>query len=82
MDFILNGVTGLINTMSKVLGSFSFTRDLGADIGKITPYIQKANVLIPVDAALSVLALFITVNLLLMAYYWVTRAINLLRGAG
>lgn len=82
MDFILNGVTKVINAMAQVLQGFSFTRNLGEDIAKISPYLQKANAIIPVDAALTVLSLFVAVNLALVAYYWITRAINLIRGAG
>jgi len=82
MDFILGAVTRTINGAAAILQGFTFTRDLGQDIAKITPYIQKANYIIPVDAGLSVLGLFITLQLALIAYYWVTRAINLLRGAG
>lgn len=36
----------------------------------------------PMDDGLAVLGLFISVNLALAAYYWITRAINLIRGAG
>lgn len=82
MDFVLNAVTGTINAMSTVLVGWTFTRNLGEDMAKITPYMQKANVLVPVDAALNVLALWIGVNLALIAYYWISRTLNLLRGAG
>jgi hypothetical protein len=82
MDFLLGGVTKVINAMAAVLQGFSFTRDLGQDIAKISPYLQKANALLPIDAALTVLGLYITVQLALVAYYWITRTINLLRGAG
>lgn len=82
MDFVLNGVTSVINAMSAVLIGFSFTRNLGQDIAKISPYLQKANMIIPVSEGLTVLSLFIAVQLALVAYYWITRAINLLRGAG
>lgn len=82
MDFILDAITGTINSMAMVLKGFSFTRNLGEDLSKISPYLEKANMIIPVDAALTVLGLYITVNLALIAYYWITRALNLLRGAG
>lgn len=82
MDFILNGVTKTINAMSAVLGGFSFTRNLAADIAKVGPYLQKANSIIPVSEALTVLSLYIAVQIALIAYYWITRALNLLRGAG
>lgn len=82
MDFVLNGVTRTLNGMGRILGGFSFTRNLGADVARISTYIQKANAFIPVSEAMTVLALFISVQLALIAYYWITRAINLLRGAG
>lgn len=82
MDFVLNGVTKVIDAMASVLQGFSFTRDLGQDIAKIGPYLQKANMILPVSEALTVLSLWITVSLALIAYYWITRALNLLRGAG
>ncbi|GAE10032.1 hypothetical protein [Paenibacillus sp. JCM 10914] len=82
MDFILNAVTGMINTMSVVLGSWSFTRNLGQDMALIVPYLQKANMLLPVSEFFAVLSLWIGLQLVLAAYYWITRAINLLRGAG
>lgn len=82
MDFILGGVTKVLNSMSKVLPGFKFAHDVAADINLIMPYFQKANAFLPISAVLTVLGLFVTVNLALMAYYWVTRAINLIRGAG
>jgi len=82
MDFILGAVSKTISGMSKILGGFSFTRNLGEDLAKVTPYLQKANYFLPMSETLTVLALYLTVNLALIAYYWITRAINLLRGAG
>lgn len=82
MDFVLGGVTKIINMMAAVLGGFSFTRNLAADIAKIGPYLQTANAILPVSEALTVLSLYITVTLALAAYYWITRTINLIRGAG
>jgi len=82
VDFLLGGVSGIIRTMSKVLSGFSFTRNLSADINRLAPYFQKVNVFMPMDDGLAVLGLFISVNLALAAYYWITRAINLIRGAG
>lgn len=82
MDFILNALSRMINTMSAVLSGWSFTRDIAQDMNMIMPYIQKANMILPVSEFLSVLALWIGLQLVLAAYYWITRAINLLRGAG
>ena len=82
----MTGLTDLLadflSSFSSVLGSWSFTRDLAEDINSIMPYWHKANYLLPVSETLTVLTLFITLQLVLMAYYWITRAINLIRGAG
>lgn len=82
MDFILGGVSKLIKGMAMILKGFSWTHNIGTDLEAINPYLKKANILLPMDAALTVLSLYITVQLCLVAYYWITRAINLLRGAG
>lgn len=82
MDFLLNGVSTLLNKMSAVLGGWSVVHDFGADIAAIMPYIHKANFLLPMDDVLSICGLYITVQLVLAAFYWITRVINLLRGAG
>lgn len=82
MDFILNAVSGLINAMSVMLGSWSFTRNLAGDFALIMPYLRKANSILPVSEFLAVLALWVGLQIVLIAYYWINRAINLLRGAG
>lgn len=82
MDFILSGVTSVLDSMSLLLSGFTWTRDLGEDLARISDYIQRANAFVPVATALTVLSLFITLNLLLIAYYWITRTLNLIRGAG
>lgn len=82
MDFMLNAVSGLLNTAADALGGWSFTRNLAGDVRTVMPYLQKANYLLPVSEYLAVLAIWVAVNMALAAYYWITRAINLLRGAG
>lgn len=82
MDFIINGVAGFLSTMSKVLGGWSFPRNLANDVAAVKPYLQKANMILPMDETLTCLGLYVGLMLVLMAYYWVTRAINLIRGAG
>lgn len=68
--------------MSVMLGSWSFTRNLSGDFAVIMPYFKKANAILPVSEFLAVLALWVGLQLVLIAYYWINRAINLLRGAG
>lgn len=82
MDFLLGAVTKTLNAMAAVLPGFSFARNLAADIAKISPYIQKANYILPASEAMNVLSLFVALQIALILYYWITRAINLLRGAG
>lgn len=82
MDFILNGVSGFLRIMSVVLGGWSFPRNLASDIAAIKPYLQKANMIVPMDETLTCLSLYVALMLVLMAYYWITRTINLVRGAG
>lgn len=82
MDFLINTIAGALNTMSAVLGGWSFPRNLATDVLAITPYLEKANMILPVDELLIVLGLFLGLQLILMAYYWITRMLNLIRGAG
>lgn len=82
MDYIIDGVAGMLNTMSVVLGGWSIAADLGEKIGAITPHMQKANKFVPISAAMHVFASWIALQMLLAAYYWITRTINLIRGAG
>lgn len=82
MDFMLGAVTKVINGAAAILRGFSFTRNLADDVAALAPYLRKGNALVPIDTALAVISLVIAVQLALAAYYWITRAINLLRGAG
>lgn len=82
MDFILNSVAGMMNTMSAVLGGWSLPADAGRAISSIAPYLKKANMFVPISTAMIVFSVWIALQLVLMAYYWINRAINLLRGAG
>ena len=82
MDFILGALASALRGMSAVLGGWSFARDLAQDIERIRPYLEKANMIIPIDTALTILSIYLALQLVLIAYYWITRAINLLRGAG
>lgn len=82
MDFVINGVAGFLRVMSVVLGGWSFPRNLANDVAQLKPYLQKANMILPMDETLTVLGLYVALMLVLMAYYWITRTINLIRGAG
>jgi hypothetical protein len=82
MDFLLGGVAKFLRAMGKVLGGWSFPGDLANAMSQITPLLKKANMFIPISDAMLVFAAWITLQLVLMAYYWITRTINLIRGAG
>ncbi|MGO0063938.1 hypothetical protein ACTID9_28720 (plasmid) [Brevibacillus fluminis] len=82
MDFLINGISDVLNTMATALPGFSWAHDLAADVAALKPYFDKANVLMPVDTVLIVLGLWVALQIVLAAYYWITRTINLIRGAG
>lgn len=82
LDFILDGVSGFLHTMSLVLGGWSIADDLGTKLSMISPYMEKANRFVPISEAMKVFAAWISLQLVLMAYYFITRTINLIRGAG
>lgn len=82
VDYILDGVASMLNTMSVVLGGWSIAADLGEKVAAITPHMQKANKFVPISGAMHVFASWIALQMLLAAYYWITRTINLIRGAG
>lgn len=82
MDFLIGGVADLINSLASTLPTWSFVHDISVDVALLTPYFQKANVLLPVDTMLEIFALLISLELMLIAFYWIMRIINLIRGAG
>lgn len=82
MDLLLHGVSTLLHTMATALGGWSFGHSLATDIEGIMPYLHKANYLLPVDDVLTLCGLYVTIQLVLAAFYWITRTINLIRGAG
>lgn len=82
MSFLTDLFAEFLSDFASVLSSFEFTRDLSNDIAKLIPYWEKANFLLPVSESLLIFSLFLTLQSVLMAYYWITRTINLIRGAG
>jgi hypothetical protein len=82
MSFLFDSIAGFLNTVSSAIPTFEFTRDIINDYNTILPYFQKINYIFPVSEALTVMTLFITVQVLLVTFYWLSRAINLIRGAG
>ena len=82
MDFLLNGLASFIDKVSTVVPRFEFIEDVGSHIAVLVPYFQKANMFFPIDTLFRVMSLFITLQLILISFYFITRAINLLRGSG
>jgi hypothetical protein len=82
VDFLISGLATFINGVASLLPHWSFTHDISADVTLLTPYLQKANVIVPIDVALIIFGLVIGLELLLIALYWIDRIINLIRGAG
>lgn len=82
MDFLVSGLADFINQVAKLLPQWSFVHDVSQDIATLTPYWQKANVLFPIDTLMTIFALVIGLELMLIALYWIMRLINLIRGAG
>lgn len=82
MDFLIQGLADLINALAKILPHWSFVHDIAQDIAVLAPYFQKANTLLPIDTVMQILALIVGCELMLISYYWISRVINLVRGAG
>lgn len=78
----MSGLADFINQLAKILPQWSFTHDVASDVSLLTPYFQKAGVLFPIDTVLTVLGIWLGLQLLLIALYWIDRLINLVRGAG
>lgn len=82
MDELIEGVVGLINSITNLLPNWSFSHDVTQDVATLAPYFDTANVLVPMDIALQIFGLCIGLELLLISLYWIDRVINLIRGAG
>jgi hypothetical protein len=82
MDFMVNAVANFLAAATKLLPNWTFTHNIANDVNTITPYLQKANTLLPIGTALTLAGLYISIQLALMALYWIDRIINLIRGAG
>lgn len=82
MDFIISGLATFINSVASLLPQWSWTHDITTDVVTISPYLGKAAVFLPIDTALTLMGLWVGLNLFLIALYWIDRLINLVRGAG
>lgn len=82
MDFLINGVADFLNEVAKILPKWQFVHDIAQDVATIQPYVSKANVLLPIDTMLTLFVLWLGLELMLVALYWLNRVVNLIRGAG
>lgn len=55
---------------------------LSTYVGTLNDCLYVANQIFPIDELLVVLGLLIAFSFIMWAFYWIQRAINLIRGAG
>lgn len=80
---ILTTIATFINKMSALIPGFnSDTGKLSSSIAFMNTLLSKVDVIFPVSEVGKVLSLVISIYLALSAFYFITRAINLLRGSG
>ena len=72
----IDGIASLIPGMSSNPGA------VASAVNTVDGVLSKANNIFPVDTVGTVLALMIGRYIALNAFYWIQRAINLLRGSG
>lgn len=82
MDFLISGLASFINSIASHLPQWSFTHNIASDVSTIQPYLNLANTLLPINTMLTLFGLWIGLQLMLIALYWIDRLINLIRGAG
>lgn len=78
----MSGVASFIQTVAGFLPQWHFLHNIADDVNTLSQYIQKANTILPIETAVTLLSLAIGLELLLIAFYWISRTINLIRGAG
>lgn len=80
---IMTAVANVINTFMSKLPGFKFdTSQLGQSVTTINKCITVANVIFPMDTVGQVLSILCAFAVAMLAFYFVQRIINLLRGAG
>lgn len=55
---------------------------LSESVNMINKFLAKANTIFPIDTLSKILSLMLGIYIGLLTFYFVTRAINLLRGSG
>lgn len=79
----LSAVAGFIDSLSNMIPSFkSDTGSLSSSVSTVNSLLVEANKIFPLDTVSIVLGLMIAIFIALSAFYWIQRAINLIRGSG
>lgn len=79
----LSAVAGFIDSVANLIPSFkSDTGSLGNSVSTMNDLLTKCNEFFPVSDVCIVLGLMIGIYIALNLFYWIQRAINLLRGSG
>lgn len=85
---LLGGIINLVANFINVLGNLvpGINPDSGGKLSEsvalLNKFLAKANTIFPLDTVSKILSLMIGIYIGLLTFYFVTRAINLLRGSG
>ena len=60
--------------------TWTFSHDISSDVARISPYFNAADVLLPMNTLFTIFSLVVSLNIVLIAFYWLNRLITLLRG--
>ena len=82
-DFI-NLVSKFINVLGNLVPGINPDAGgkLSESVNMINKFLAKANTIFPIDTLSKILSLMLGIYIGLLTFYFVTRAINLLRGSG
>lgn len=76
-------IASFINFIASKIPSFDAdVSALPSSVATLNNCLSKMNQFFPCDTLATVLALMIGIYIVLNAFYWIQRVINLLRGAG
>lgn len=85
---LLGDFINLVSNFITVLGNLvpGINPDAGGKLSEsvnmINKFLAKANTIFPIDTLSKILSLMLGIYIGLLTFYFVTRAINLLRGSG
>jgi hypothetical protein len=80
---LINKVSDFVNSLGNQIPSFNMpSTNWGEYIATINACIYTANIIFPMDQVLIVLGILISFSFVMFAFYWIQRALNILRGSG